>query len=277
MAEKSISQRRPWQFLNSAHIQIIAILTMVFQHATMKILGERPWEITLTNIGAIVSRVAFPLFCFMLVEGLIHTSNRAKYAARLLIFALASVIPYTLFTYSETFAAFGVSGTLLDMVSQDFFGNVLFELLAGYLMIWGISRSDKWLILAPLTCVLSDRLGLMYGWYGIAMILCFYGCRDDRKLQALSVFLLSIIFGYVSLMDYAINPYGAGNYSLWAFIGTVRAYGMRIPVQCWAAAAALPILFYSGERGHRLPKYAGYIFYPAHLLLLGTYAILFPA
>ena len=43
-----------------------------------------------------IGRVAFPVFCFMIVEGLFHTRSRLKYAVRLFIFGLISEVPFDL-------------------------------------------------------------------------------------------------------------------------------------------------------------------------------------
>ena len=43
-----------------------------------------------------LGRIAFPLFCFVLVEGFFHSSNRNRYLGRLLFFTALSEIPFDL-------------------------------------------------------------------------------------------------------------------------------------------------------------------------------------
>ena len=41
-------------------------------------------------------RLAFPLFCFLLVEGFVHTHNVKGYLGRLVLFGLVSEVPFDL-------------------------------------------------------------------------------------------------------------------------------------------------------------------------------------
>ena len=77
-----------------------------------------------------IGRLAFPVFCFLIVEGYFNTKNVKKYVGRLLIFGVISEIPFDL-------AIFGRPGT--EFAHQ----NVFFTLLTGLLVIWFIDTHKE--------------------------------------------------------------------------------------------------------------------------------------
>ncbi len=112
-----------------------------------------------------IGRISFPIFCFLLVEGFYHTSNKKKYALRLFLFACISEIPFDLC----------LNGHVLEFSYQ----NVMFTLLFGFLTMWAmeILREKK-----EILCIIPAVLGILsgfffqadYNWKGIVIILVLY-------------------------------------------------------------------------------------------------------
>ena len=125
--------------LSTFTLKLIAIITMVIDHTGAIFFPDQMW---LRAIG----RIAFPIFVFLLVEGLFNTSNIKKYLTRLGIFALISEIPFDMAFYK---ARFGVDfltdlkGATQDMQILDLFirrlikhQNIFFTLFLGLLAIY---------------------------------------------------------------------------------------------------------------------------------------------
>ena len=73
-------------------------------------------------------RLAFPLFCFLLVEGFVHTHDVKKYVRRLFLFALISEVPFDLAFFRTPF----------DPSAQ----NVYWTLALGVLAMYAASLVD---------------------------------------------------------------------------------------------------------------------------------------
>lgn len=241
---------KPNRGISGSTLKIIAISTMLIDHIGATIIQEQVYTLS-GNYAAMMSmfnlmigmrtigRLAFPIFCFLLVEGFLHTKNVKKYALRLFIFALISEIPFD----------FAVSKTFFELGHQ----NVFVTLLIGVLAMYGIDFFTKHfqdnkkasslsrLAVALVAMLLAELLKCDYSSLGIAVILLLYVFHDNKTLKILSV----------------------------CFIFTVYSVLSGSTLQALAGFAFVPICFYNGKKGFSM-KYFFYAFYPVHLLILGT-------
>ena len=174
-----------YECLSGSVLKVIAAVTMFIDHFGASILIYEPWAFEPyfyflgTPIGPYrlcrdIGRIAFPIFCFLLTEGFLHTSNRFRYARNLFIFALISEIPFSM---------------MLGDLGNFQYQNTLFTLLLGYLAIWGMEHFRDRVILQIL-CALSSMwvayfLHTDYDWRGILLILILYLFHDRRNTQVI--------------------------------------------------------------------------------------------
>lgn len=184
----------------------IAILTMLIDHVgaciievfVMNAHGTSPLAGRLTGeqIMAcydfdiylrLIGRVAFPIFCFLLVEGAVHTRNIGKYLIRLALFALLSEIPFDLAFHNMPFFA----------GSQ----NVYLTLALGLLAVWILKgwRQQVWRV--PLGLLLpafaAQFLRTDYGAVGVLVIVFMYLLRDLPWIRAVVCVLVLTAFNSV--------------------------------------------------------------------------------
>ena len=229
------------QFLNGFHLKLIAICTMLIDHMGYTLFPGVMW---LRCVG----RVAFPIFCFLIAEGCVYTHDRKKYAARLLVFALLSEIPYNLMN----------SGMIWDPYDQ----NVLWTLLTGALVCWLIDWALK--KCTPLSFVLTGAAMVAaywlleigntdYGGWGMLLVAAFYGVH--RAPSGAVVKMIAQAFGLAFFS-----------------IGVMGGY---LSIELWSLAALVPIWLYNGQRGfsNKAVQYGFYAFYPVHILALSLIAI----
>lgn len=213
--------------LTSFTLKLIAILSMMIDHTGAVLYPQHVWM-------RMVGRLAFPIFCFLLVEGILHTRNVKKYGIRLGIFAFLSEIPFDLAFYGK--AVFNGHQ------------NVFFTLLIGLVVVAILEKNKKkeamqekkyrYYLVDGLTVFLgmaaADILKTDYGSFGLLLILCFYVFRGSKIRKSLAA-------------------------------GIVNLFTMEM--QALAALSLVPIWFYNGRKGPSM-KYVFYGFYPLHLLIL---------
>lgn len=211
-------------------LKIIAMVTMLIDHSAAVLL---PYDSSLYFICRSIGRLAFPIFCFLLVEGFLHTSNVKKYLLRLGTFAIVSEIPFDLAFFHK----------FMYMGHQ----NIFFTLFIGLLVLVSLKEinekySGHWMYLSLDAAVIiagsliASYLNTDYYYAGVLMIVSFYLFRHNKVLLTVA---LAIIY------EFALGG-----------------------IQILAVFAIIPILFYNGQRGAKMNKYIFYAFYPVHIFAL---------
>lgn len=189
--QKTISARR--EGITGSTLKIIAIVTMFIDHIGAVIIengilkqqgmDQAGLWVIVDLVLRTVGRISFPIFCFLLVEGFLHTRNVKRYGARLLIFALVSEIPFDLAMYGEWF--------------HPEYQNVFFTLFLGlwvlsvYKKAYGDPLKQSFAIVAG--CGASVFLKCDYNIIGIVMILMFYIFRENKKMQTIFTGAIAVL------------------------------------------------------------------------------------
>ena len=192
------------------------------------------------RILRLIGRVSFPIFCFLLVEGFLHTHDRKKYALRLFLFALVSEIPFDL----------AIMGRLFDPVHQNVFFTLLIGLLAMMLCDYFRMQAQPvaQVLVLILAMVLAWALHTDYGYRGVLLIELLYIFRYDRMKQVVAG---AVAFSWETTAPLAFIP-------VWFYNGFHESS------------------IYNGKRG-KSGKWFFYWFYPVHLLILwGVKTFLLP-
>ena len=160
----------------------------------------------------LIGRIAFPIFCFLLVEGLFYTRSRLRYLRNLIVAALLSEIPFDLCLRAVPFS-----------LSVQ---NVMWTLALGLLACTAIDAllkqglDDNLRILASLgavaVCMAVARYFMTdYDAFGVILIVLLHVLRQSRAAQCL--------------------------------VGAVAT-----AFECTAPLAFLFIYFYNGQRGRQM-------------------------
>lgn len=170
---------------NNFTLKLIAIISMLIDHIGYVLFPE------LTYLRAI-GRIAFPIFCFLIVEGFFHTRSHMHYLIRLSIFALLSEIPFDLALHQ----------TLFYWENQ----NVFITLALGLFAIFCLEEMNNrkvYCIPFALTLFLAYITQCDYGIGGVLLICIFYQTRQTPWMRLILVALILYIF-YGSIEMYGI-------------------------------------------------------------------------
>jgi len=223
--------------LTSNALKIIAIITMTIAHTATVFFPRYSLDIPVLLMN-LIGRLTAPIMMFLIVEGYHHTRNLKKYIFRLFILAIISHFAYT-FAFDKDYS------TIFDQTS------VIWAYMLGLIALV-IRESDKFkmwqkhLILLPVIWAAFPA-----DWSSPAALAILYMGMNygNFKKQMISLVICIAIYSVI----YAI------------FLNVV--YG----IMQMAIVLAIPVLYqYNGQRGAwKGMKWFFYIYYPAHLILLG--------
>ncbi len=217
-------------------LKLIAVITMIIDHTAAGVLGRYLFmsgigSLDINNMAVIdqwmdqnaalygaynimrmIGRIAFPIYCFLLVQGFEYTHNRLKYAARLLLFAAISELPFDLL----------FKGQILEFSYQ----NVFFTLFFGLAVMMGL----RWI---------EENLGgrmftpLLY----LIVIAAGMAAAQLAKTDYAAIGVLCIVVTYLFRKK-----------KIWQIVSGCIVFSWELT----APLAYIPIAFYNGKRGWKL-------------------------
>lgn len=217
--------------MSSFALRLTALVCMCVDHVGLALFPA---------VGAFrcVGRLAFPLYCFLLTQGYLHTRDLRAYARRLLLLAVVSELPFDLLIF----------GRMASGVEQ----NVLFSLLFGLAALYAAEKLRGRLPLSALVsaalCMGAMITRVSYGWLSIALCLCAYYAGEKKLPLLLSYACVMLVYSLSLLLS-----------------GVTMSWGLV----SFCALFSLPLLLlYNGRRGLRSPLLTGlfYAAYPLHIV-----------
>lgn len=229
-------EKKPSQNL----LKLLAAAFMALDHIG---LCCQPESIPLRVIG----RLAMPLYCYLLAAGFCRTRSRSRYFGRIFLLAILSEYPFDLFLFGS------FSWERQNVLVTFFFALLLLKSLEKSRQREGLGKSPH--ILAAIACLLAPEfLRADYGSFGVLLVLLFYMTQNlphRLAFQAAGLLLLSCFSGSYEI---ALGP-------------------LNVPIEAFSVLSLIPIALCQG-RGRRpgaAEKWAFYLFYPAHLLILSFF------
>lgn len=281
-------------------LKLLAMASMICDHLGFWLYLERLTSYSTYTAMRSFGRLAFPIFCFLIVNGYEHSSDRKGYLTRLTGFALLSQIPFTLTFCQSNYSAL-IYGSLAFQAPT--LTRIMLCLLIGLLW-YGFVRAD-FSALLPAAALFAGLSSLHWGsvcllrpdmnvFYTLALslaMLCVLDeflsrCGSFPKSYARAATVLLALLLVWEKADYGVTGIiliillwffrrcrwqQLAMIVIWSFAQYSPFSTSGLYFFC-AAAAVLPLAFYNEKPGKKL-KTAFYLVYPLHLLALGLMTI----
>lgn len=227
--------------LSSFWLKIIAIVFMTLDHVIFVWHSEIDPSVVLylRSLG----RITFPVMVFLLTEGYVYTSNRIKYAGRLFVFALISMIPFYI-----------LHDKPWDVMFTLFVGLVLLIIKDECVVRFKQVDEKLWLVLFLFIAAAISWFMNTVDW-GFPGVLAIYAGGQVKDIKLRVLMISGVLFGG-SIFEVVVERA--------LVVSDVVFYG-------GIALSAIVLLLYNGELGYAAKgkmKYAFYIYYPLHLFVI---------
>ena len=283
-----------FNFMSSFIIKIIAILTMTIDHVGV-VMQMYSVNLELAEVFRIIGRVAMPLFCFMIAEGVIHTKSFGKYILRMGIIAALVLIAQIAMEY--------LSKPLLGYKIVMYQGGIFFDLILGAIAVKLLMDKRIWmklLFLIPLGIGVASficfcyevgggeiyafpyYLRTQYGFISILLIIGFYlaykmypllmkmfnmdpSLYEGTNIERFAINVTSVVIFVILSVLYYLLGFMLDNMNFNHF------YAFWDPSQQnYMLFSSAFVLLYSGKRGYNSKwfKYGQYLYYPVHILII---------
>ena len=286
-------EKKPALIFSSFIIKIIALAAMTIDHigwVLSDLVGYNWW---LTIVCRVIGRIALPLFCFMIAQGVMHSKKVGNYFLRLGIMATLIAGVLTFVEYVPIFEGFSLRNE----------GNIFIDLLLGALAVYLLSRKEWYFkilsllplgisVLAFIVMGLETSNNILIHWFpfflrpqyqflSVGMIVLYYVAHLLKELFLQQYSRNSGIpveslrdtsteqWAY-NLLALAMTIFAIIGYYLLTFVLPDAFVYWKADIQNAALIAGAFILLYNGKRGYNAKwfQYGSYLYYPIHLLLV---------
>ena len=184
------------RLFDGSTLKLMALISMIIDHIGAGVLYymyiyelypgwmTRELLLKLYYLTRGIGRSSFPIYCFLLTEGFVHTRNYLKYLGRLLAFAVISEPFFDILFFTKRDL---LETDLLVVLrnNRDVFmqhSNVFVTLSIGLVMLWFLDCIKRhlpdnlpvtaalWAIVITACCLLAEYLCSDYGYNGICLI-----------------------------------------------------------------------------------------------------------
>lgn len=288
--EKVEKSPQKWLIFSNFTLKLLAFFFMTCDHVGIMLEyyyfdASSPFVIVLRALG----RLAMPLFCFLIYEGVRHTHHFGKYALRLGIMATIIGVAMAILFYTNSSFSINLANI----------GNIFIDLLLGAVAVYTLKHPNKnirLLTFIPLAYGIAsfavdvycyqtgaavywfpEFLRTQYGWFGILLIITYQLAAYFKDYYLSNLAEKSGVDKEVLIdSSFDVTATSVTNMCATVFVCLllyVCTWVIDMPYLTYQWVAIISgalVLCYNGKRGYNKKwfEYGAYLYYPLHLAII---------